>query len=232
MSRVFQAHKSAEEYVVQLPYQRSQFLGSKNLSNLFSYILSYCYAFAKEERGVSSITLFEYEIVRCCKYMLKYGIYTHRDNQLCIDNLVEFFKFITYILDVFINRKDFEIMQNLDTIIHKDQIIDDYTQNNPIQKAVFDLKYRLLNKRDWSNTMKDEGNTLESYRMKGIHQKIMMEIIETLHFIIDLRQFSLMCNIVEYFHNSIYPNNNLDYFKSLSEKEKATLVDTIVNNYK
>jgi hypothetical protein len=232
LNRCFRANRSVDKYLHELPFERSEFLSSDNLEKLFMFILDYFYAFAKEERGASSVQAFEMELVRCCKFMLKFGIYTHRNNQVNINDLADLFNFICYILDIFINRKDFISVQDLDTIIHKDQIIDDYTQNNPIQKAVFDIKYRLLNKRDWINSTTGEAESVHSFREASIHSKILHEIVDTLHFMIDFRQFFLMSNIVEMFHKKTIRKRDPKYFESLPEKSKTSIITSLIKNFK
>ena len=213
MSRCFKAFQSGDDYLGDSNFQRSEDLTAEDLDDLFNYIRNYFYAFAKSARGPSYIKPFEMELVKCCKFMLKFGIFTYRNNKFQFDDIDDLFSFLCHILDIFTNRKDVLALKSLDTIVQKDSIINDYTQNNPIQKAAFDIKYRLLNKRNWDNSneevdINEEGEE-DGYRSTHIHSKIILEIMEIFHFLLDLRQNFLMSNIVEMFFKRVYCNNKV-----------------------
>jgi len=208
MSRSFKAYQSADSHTNEVEFKRSEELTAEDLNNLFDYINNYFFAFAKEARGPSYVRAFEMELVKCCKYMLKFGIFTHRNNDFQIEDIDDLFSFLCHILDIFTNRKNFVELKALDLIAQKDEIIEEYTQNNPIQKAAYDIKYRVLNKKDWKNTVIEadiggnEGNN--EFRESHIHSKIILEIMEIFHFLFDLRQNYLMENIVEMFNKRVF----------------------------
>ena len=157
--------------------------------------------------------------------MLKFGIFTYRNNSFQVDDVDDLFSFLCHILDIFTNRKEYFNLQSLDTITQQDAIITDYTQNNPVQKAAHDIKYRLLNKRDWNNS--EVGNEIggedgDSFRTANIHSTLVFEIMEVFHFLLDLRQNYLMSNIVEMFYKRVYLNNDGNVLNdSESKREKA-----------
>lgn len=138
-------------------------------------------------------------------------------------------------MDIFTNRKDYIGLQSLDSITQKDSIISNFTQNNPIQKAAFDIKYRLLNKRDWSNAASgtELGGSKESdgFRASHIHSKIIIEIMEIFHFLLDLRQNYLMANIVEMFHKRVYTQKKGTWL-SESETNREKAMKSMVKDFK
>lgn len=231
MSRCFKAYESADDYLGDSNFERSDELTAEDLEGLFNFINHYFYAFAKEARGASSVKAFEMELVKCCKFMLKFGIFTYRNDTFQVDDIDDLFSFLCHILDIFTNRKDYINLQSLDSITQKDAIIDDYTQNNPIQKAAFDLKYRLLNKKDWNNSS-DAGiggnESSEGFRASHIHSKIILEIMEIFHFLLDLRQNYLMSNITEMFYKRVFQKHSgmkLNDSDSLRTKAMRSMVD-------
>jgi hypothetical protein len=64
MSRCFKAYQSAEEYLGDTNFQRSEDLTPENLNLLFNFIRNYFYAFAKTARGPSYVRAFEMELVK------------------------------------------------------------------------------------------------------------------------------------------------------------------------
>jgi hypothetical protein len=207
ISRCFKAYQRADDYLNETEFKRSEHLSSEDLEKVFIYIHDYFYRFAKVATGQSFVKAYEMELVKLCKFMLKFGIFTYRNNIFQIDDINDLFSFLCHILDIFTNRNDYQNLKSLDNITQKDQIIDDYTQNNPIQKAAYDTKYRLLNKRDWTNSevIKDYSNeAAEGYRSSHIHSKIVVEIMEIFHFLFDLRQNYLMSNIVDIYHTRVF----------------------------
>ena len=56
--------------------------------------------------------------------MLKFGIFTHRNNEFKIDDIDDLFSFLCHILDIFTNRKDYIELLSLDSIAQKDEIIE------------------------------------------------------------------------------------------------------------
>ena len=132
-------------------------------------------------------------------------------------------------------EKDYIGLQSLDSITQKDSIISNFTQNNPIQKAAFDIKYRLLNKRDWSNAASgtELGGSKESdgFRASHIHSKIIIEIMEIFHFLLDLRQNYLMANIVEMFHKRVYTQKKGTWL-SESETNREKAMKSMVKDFK
>jgi hypothetical protein len=200
---------------------------------LFDYIQEYFYSFPRVAKGASSIKAFEMELVKCCKYMLKFGIFTNRNDTFQIDDVDDLFSFLCHILDIFTNRKEYIGLSSLDTLVHKDSIIADYTQNNPVQKAFFDIKYSLLNKKDWTNSSNafNEKSTFSS-REQNIHSKIILEIMEVFHFLLDLRQTFLMSNIVEMFHKRVFKKQNKFNLENITEKDKIKATRTMIKDFK
>ena len=78
-------------------------------------------------------------------------------------------------------------------------------QNNPIQKSTFDIKYSLLNKKDWLNSLSSQLNkgVSNQYSSTSFRYTILLEIIEIFHFLMDLRQNYLMMNIVQLFSENV-----------------------------
>lgn len=94
MSRCFKAYQSADNYMDDSLYDRSPEMTSEDLDGLFQYINHYFYAFAKEARGPSFVKAFEMELVKCCKFMLKFGIFTHRNEGFQINDIDDLFSFL------------------------------------------------------------------------------------------------------------------------------------------
>ena len=167
--------------------------------------------------------------------MLKFGIFTHRNNEFQVDDIDDLFSFLCHILDIFTNRKDYIELLSLDSIAQKDEIIEDYTQNNPIQKAAYDIKYRVLNKRDWRNTASEAeiggSNDTDEFRDSHIHSKIILEIMEVFHFLFDLRQNYLMANISEMFHKRVFEKNQGEVLFD-NERKRAAAVKTMIRDFK
>lgn len=100
-------------------------------------------------------------------------------------------------------------MQDLDTVAQKDSVIDDYAMNNPLQCSAFDIKSMLFNKKDWTNSLTESFkylNKRDLLRVSEFKSKIIKNIMEIFHFILDLRQNYLMTNLVEHFHSDVFKN--------------------------
>lgn len=234
MSRCYKAFQPADEYLNESEFARSQELSSEDLEQVFKYIHSYFYRFAKVATGQSFIKAYEMELVKLCKYMLKFGIFTYRNGEFQIKDIDDLFSFLCHILDIFANRKDYQDLKSLDNITQKDQIINDYTQNNPIQKAAFDTKYRLLNKRNWINSegeIEYKNDIDEGYRASHIHSRVITEIMDIFHFLFDLRQNYLMSNIVEMFHKRVYTQKDGLHLLS-NEKDKVLVMKSMIKDFK
>jgi hypothetical protein len=92
-------------------------------------------------------------------------------------------------------------------LISKDTILEDFSKMNPIQRSAYDIKYSLFNK-NLSHTEIDEFvGYRQDYGSKAFQVKILIQIMNTFHFLHDLRHHYLMSNQVEFFYNNIYEEN-------------------------
>ena len=204
MARSFKAYKCNEDLEDNNAKQTNEF-DEYLLEEILSYYQSYFSAFASQVFGSSSVKEFEIEMIRSCKFMLKLGLLTDNSGNYMVEFIHSLFGFLWFILDIFTNRKDFIILQSLDSIAQKDSVIDNYMQNNPIQKSTFDIKYSLLNKKDWLNSLSSQLNkgVSNQYSSTSFRYTILLEIIEIFHFLMDLRQNYLMMNIVQLFSENV-----------------------------
>jgi hypothetical protein len=86
-------------------------------------------------------------MVRMTKFLLKLGILTFKEQEI----INSMFGYMCLLLDIFTHRRYAKEQQSLEKITSKDSITEDYVKTNPIMKAFNDLKYQVLNKKDWDN---------------------------------------------------------------------------------
>jgi hypothetical protein len=155
--------------------------------------------------------------------MLKFGLVRDESGNYEIEFIKSLSSFLCYVLALLTGRKKMLNLQSLEAIIQKDTAMKDYSANNPIQKSVFDIKYSLLNKKNWyddsvqksKDTLKNEGSSESEFI-----GNLMREIIEIFHFLTDLRQSYLISTSVEMLKETLGPNINEEIMSKTEEKSK------------
>ena len=109
---------------------------------------------------------FDLELIRLCKYLLKFGLFGHRSGQIDIGEIRKLFAFLSYLLDKFTFKAFVTHRKILDKIIAKDTVLEGGSNRNPVRKAVNDLKYRMLNKNDWQDVAGPSGQNFVSSKQQ------------------------------------------------------------------
>ena len=110
--------------------------------------------------------------------------------------------------------------------------------NNPVTRSANDVKNWLFNKKDWNNYIDPSSvarNSIKRYELNKQKNIVLKQIVENLHYMVELRQAYLMNNLVEHFHRSVYLHKDvLNLHTGLEAQEIAlkdmitTMKDTIV----
>jgi hypothetical protein len=202
--------------------------------DLLNYYKDYFSEFADYRKEIKNVKRFEIELIRCLKFMFNFEMVDFSEIEEKFEFIKHAFGFLCYILDRNTNRDYFNQLKSLDVISQKDAVIKDYNDSNPIQKSGFDLKYALLNKRDWKNSIYTELSKIknnDSSQSMAISAEIFKEIIELFHFFIDQWQDYLMRNVVELFRKRVM---NTSYKKHLDIDQNGftkAVIDDLVKEF-
>ena len=223
LSRTVKGYESADKYIKDISQSFTNNLDLSDVHKLFDFLSEYMDSFVKQITGVSQIQSFELEIIRCCYYMLRFGLFIYRDNEFKTEDVDKLFSFLCLILD-FMTKKGYnKAIHILDDLINRDAVLENVININPVTRVGHDIKYSLFN-RNFSQYEDDHTHIrdkiYEDRSIKKFRTKIVVQITLIFHFLNDLRQNFLISNNVELFYQKVY----LEYKDKINKKVSKDMV--------
>ena len=216
LSRTIKGYESADKYIDDLSESFENNLALNDIYKLFRFLNEYMVSFVNQIKGVSQIQSLELEVIRCCHYMLRFGLFIYRDGEFKIKDVDKLFSFLCLILD-FMTKKGYNKAHHiLDDLINRDAVLENVININPITRVGHDIKYSLFN-RNFSQYEDDHTHIrdkiYEDRSIRKFRTKIVIQITLIFHFLNDLRQNFLISNNVELFYQKVY----LEYKDKISK---------------
>ena len=186
----------------------------------------YIDSFVSQIKGVSQIQSFELEIIRCCYYMLRFGLFIYRDGEFKTKDINKLFSFLCIILDFMTTKGYNKAHHILDDLINRDAVLENMINTNPVIRVGHDIKYSSFNL-NFSQYEDDFTQIRDKIYENGsiweFRTKIVIQITLIFHFLNDLRQNFLISNNVEFFNQKVHR----EYKDKISKKMPKEILEAM-----